>query len=61
MKVYRTWTKEYRTWAGWRRAIKRMYPAVTIDGDKDIACAIVDGRGVGEWDGEKGCIFYVTV
>ena len=27
-----------------------------IDGDKDIANAFVDGKGVGEWDGEVGTI-----
>jgi len=49
--------REYQTWAGWRKAVKEA-GAVRIDGDKDIATALdADGKGVGEWDGEKGSVY----
>ena len=47
---------EYRGYAAWRKALKSAWPNVMIDGDKDIANAFADGKGIGEWDGEVGTI-----
>lgn len=42
------------TYAGWKRAAK-LKGAVKFEGDKDICQAFnADGKGIGEWDGEKG-------
>lgn len=48
---------EYNTWSGWRAACKKVNPDYKIEGDKDIAQAMVDGKSIGEWDGEKGSVF----
>lgn len=49
--------KFMNTYGGWRTAVKSA-GAVKIDGDKDIATALdKNGRGVGEWDGEKGEVY----
>jgi hypothetical protein len=49
--------KIYNSYASWKAAVKKA-GAVRIDGDKDIATALnAQGKGVGEWDGEKGDIY----
>ncbi len=48
--------KEYQTYAGWRAACKKVNPAVTFEGNKDICNA----RGVGEWGGDVGSVYNVT-
>lgn len=56
---------EIRTYEGWKRAIKKAYPDVWFEGDKDIAQAMVgpkpykrgETKSVGEWDGEKGEVY----
>ena len=56
---------EYSSWASWRAAIKKHFPDFWIDGDKEIANAMVgpkpfkkgETKSVGEWDGEKGVIY----
>ena len=53
---------EYTTFASWKRAIKAKYPDFWLDGDADIASAMVGEkpfkrgktRSVGEWDGSVG-------
>lgn len=48
---------EYHTYKSWLQGLKRKYPTgLTIDGDRDIAGASVDGKFVGEWDGAVGSI-----
>ena len=42
------------TYQAWRRKVKTLWPTATFEGDKDIACAFCDGKGVGEWDGAVG-------
>lgn len=49
--------KEYSTYASWKRAIKAAHPTATFRGDKEIGAAVVDGKDVGEWDGEVGCVY----
>lgn len=56
---------EYSSFASWKAAIKKKYPDAWIDGDKDIASAMVgpkpykhgETKGVGEWDGAKGELY----
>ena len=50
--------KEYRTYAGWKRACKEIAPNVRFEGDKDICNAL---PGIGEWDGEKGCLYNTEI
>lgn len=48
---------EYTSYKSWLSALRRKYPVgLTIDGDRDIAGASVDGKFVGEWDGAVGYI-----
>jgi len=48
---------EYTSYKSWLSALRRKYPVgLTIDGDRDIAGASVDGKFVGEWDGAVGSI-----
>lgn len=48
---------EYTSYKSWLQGLKRKYPTgLTIDGDRDIAGASVDGKFVGEWDGAVGSI-----
>lgn len=48
--------KEYSSYSSWLKAVKSN-GAERIEGDKDIAHAFdKEGKGVGEWDGEKGTI-----
>jgi hypothetical protein len=50
--------KEYQTFAGWKRAVKKQYPSATFRGDKDIGAAqFPKGVDVGEWDGVSGTIY----
>ena len=56
---------KYETYAGWRRALKRLYSDVIFEGDKDICQAFNHNTGVpvphkqpvGEWDGATGTIY----
>lgn len=56
---------EYSSFASWKAAIKKKHPDAWIDGDKDIASAMVgpkpykhgETKGVGEWDGAKGELY----
>lgn len=48
---------QYNSWNAWMKALKTMYSNVTFEGDKEIANAFVDGKGVGEWDGVVGIIY----
>ena len=54
--------KEYRTYSSWKAAIKNAANGKPIKwiGDKDIGEAHVDGKGIGEWDGEKGSVYSAT-
>lgn len=47
---------EYNTYAGWKAACRKA-GADKFDGDRDICQAMKDGKGVGEWDGEKGSVY----
>jgi hypothetical protein len=56
--------KTYASWDSWKKAIRKAYPEVWFDGDKDIANAMIGAKPykqgsthqVGEWDGNEGCI-----
>lgn len=49
--------REYYNWQSWRAAVKAA-GSTRIDGDTDIATALnAQGKGVGEWDGEKGVVY----
>ncbi len=56
---------EQTTFAGWKRACKKVNADVWFEGDKDIAQAMVGPnpyehgktKSIGEWDGEKGCVY----
>lgn len=56
---------EYNSYASWKAAAKKVNPEFWIDGDKDIAQAMVGEKpfkagktkSIGEWDGAVGCIF----
>lgn len=60
---------EYATYSGWKAAAKKADASVWFDGDKDIGQAMVgakpfkkgETKSIGEWDGEKGCIFKSAV
>lgn len=43
----------YKTYAGWKRAVKAIDPKAQFYGDKDIGGAF----GIGEWDGAEGIIY----
>ncbi len=50
---------EQQTYQGWRRAIKKVCPTATFEGDKDI-CSAFDKEGkqdLGEWDGAVGAVY----
>jgi len=49
--------RQYQTFSSWRKAILGLMPGATFDGDKDIAQALFNGIGLGEWDGETGNIY----
>lgn len=49
--------REFQTYEGWKAAVKKMYPNMSIEGNKDIAQASVGGKGVAEWDGAVGSIY----
>jgi hypothetical protein len=57
--------KEYKTYDSWKAACKKCCETYWIDGNKDIAQALVgpkpykrgETKAIGEWDGEKGSIF----
>lgn len=61
----RDWLSErtFRTYAGWKRAVKQLAPEAKFEGDKDIAYAFTPvgpsrkPEGIGEWDGDKGVIY----
>jgi hypothetical protein len=56
---------KYSSYASWKAAIKKKHPDAWIDGDKEIANAMVgpkpykrgETKSVGEWDGDKGELF----
>lgn len=56
---------EYSSYASWKVALKKRFPDYWIDGDKEIANAMVgpqpykrgETKSVGEWDGETGVIY----
>lgn len=48
---------EIRGYGNWKRALKKIYPEVKFDGDKDICTALVGNKGIGEWDGEVGVVY----
>lgn len=56
---------EYSSFKSWKAAIKKKHPEAWIDGDEDIAQAMVgpkpfkrgETKSVGEWDGSKGELF----
>lgn len=56
---------EYTTYSSWKRACKASFPECWIDGDQDIASAMVgpkpyvrgETKGVGEWDGDVGVVY----
>jgi hypothetical protein len=54
--------REYMTYTGWKLALKKKYPnqQIKIDGDRDIASALINGVGIGEWDGAAGSIYNLT-
>jgi len=52
--------RELNSYAGWKRACKLAHPGCAFRGDKDIGAATLNGRDVGEWDGEKGSVFKKT-
>jgi len=45
--------REFRTYAGWKRAVKAIDPNAEFYGDSDIGGA----KNIGEWEGDKGSIF----
>jgi len=57
--------KEYQTYDSWKAACKKCCETYWIDGNKDIAQAMVgpkpykrgETKAIGEWDGEKGSVF----
>ena len=61
--------KEYTTWKSWKAAVKKANPAAWIEGDEDIAQAMVgpkpykrgETKSIGEWGGDVGSIFNVDV
>lgn len=56
---------EYNSFKSWKAAIKKKHPDAWIEGDEDIAQAMVgpkpykhgETKAVGEWDGAKGELF----
>lgn len=52
--------REFRTYAGWKRAVLKIDPQAFLDGDSEICCALTSDRsqGIGEWDGAFGTIDY---
>jgi hypothetical protein len=56
---------EYSSFKSWKAAIKKKHPDAWIEGDEDIAQAMVgpkpykrgETKAVGEWDGAKGELF----
>jgi len=47
----------YQLYSSWIRALRKRYPNVRIEGDKDIANAFDGKISVGEWDGVEGSIY----
>jgi hypothetical protein len=56
---------EYTSYDSWKAALKKKFPGYWIDGDKEIANAMVgpkpykrgETKSVGEWDGEVGVLY----
>lgn len=56
---------EYNSYKSWKAAVKKKHPDAWIEGDEDIAQAMVgpkpykrgETKAVGEWDGAKGELF----
>ena len=56
---------EYNTFQSWKAAVKKKHPEAWIEGDEDIAQAMIgpkpykrgETKSVGEWDGAKGEIY----
>lgn len=56
---------EFTSFASWKSACRKVDPQYWLDGDKDIATAMVGPKpfvkgktqGIGEWDGEVGTIY----
>lgn len=59
---------EYSSYVSWKTALKKTFPEYWIDGDKEIANAMIgpkpykrgETKSVGEWDGETGVIYQLT-
>ena len=57
--------RTFQTYAGWKKACKKINPNVWFDGDEDIANAMVGPepyvrgktKSIGEWDGAEGSVF----
>lgn len=56
---------EYTSFVSWKSALKKKFPSYWLDGDKEIANAMVgpkpfkrgETKSVGEWDGDVGVIY----
>jgi hypothetical protein len=55
--------REYTTYASWKAAIRKAAGDKKVEwiGDKDIGEAHVDGKSIGEWDGEVGSVYSKSV
>lgn len=57
--------RTFQTYAGWKKACKKINSEVWFDGDEDIANAMVGPkpyvrgktRSIGEWDGSEGSVY----
>jgi len=45
--------REFQTYEGWKRAVKKIDINAEFTGDREIDNAV----GIGEWDGSVGCIY----
>ncbi len=46
----------FQTFAGWKRAVRKVDPGARFEGNKDIAFAFSKNLRVAEWDGDSGVI-----
>jgi hypothetical protein len=58
-KEEKTAADHQTTYAGWKSTIKKQHPEAHFEGDKGICQAFKTkgGKGVGEWDGDKGSVY----
>jgi hypothetical protein len=49
--------RQFNSFERWLRFVKAQFPGVRIEGNRDIAQALVGNKGVAEWDGERGVIY----